>query len=236
MAGAAVDRRARIGAMVRRGAAIVRYTLSGSGWITLAIGALACAALTWALVEFSFLGAAEAALGLVTLGSVWLIEKRRQWLESIPRRLTVVFWYPEGTGDSHARWRRWCAWHDAFLAGESAIRETAQSLGQILAGGRRLKLTGQLLLEDENPVPVPDEDGWVRRYVAHLPLVELPTPGPPSGGAEESEDDGGWEWLRGREAPGVSPLYERSVDEGAPVLHLDRGAFRAFRRQVLSEG
>jgi hypothetical protein len=155
-----------------------------SSWLSLLMGAVLVVLIALILPAF---GRWEAAISMVALISVWAIQKRRQWLDSLPKRLTVHFW--KG-GDSEWVWSG--GWEDAYLSGESDIRSAAQSLGTGLFGVTRLGFEGHYFVIDESPPPFRDDTGVFRRFEVHIPLSR--SPGEPSGNDSRSlfkeEEDG----------------------------------------------
>lgn len=128
------------------------------------------------VVKLSLLEALNWGFTFVTFVAVQFIENRRQWVESLPKYLTVHFWrYKNGSWEVDATWEM------AYLAGVDTMRETIQQLGRQMHGDL-LALEGFMLVEDENPKPVwgrggvqvgkeGASEGWYRHYVVHFPYL-----------------------------------------------------------------
>lgn len=128
------------------------------------------------VVKLSLLEALNLGFTFVTFVAVQFIENRRQWVESLPKYLTVHFWrYKNGS------WKVDATWKMAYLAGVDTMRETIQQLGRQMHGDL-LALEGFMLVEDENPKPVwgrggvqvgkeGASEGWYRHYVVHFPYL-----------------------------------------------------------------
>lgn len=126
--------------------------------------------------KLSLLEALNWGFTFVTFVAVQFIENRRQWVESLPKYLTVHFWrYKNGSWEVDATWKM------AYLAGVDTMRETIQQLGRQMHGDL-LALEGFMLVEDENPKPVwgrggvqvgkeGASEGWYRHYVVHFPYL-----------------------------------------------------------------
>lgn len=135
-----------------------------TSWPAILIGLVLVALMT--LFAAEFVARWEVGVSLVTLGSVWLIAKRRGWLDSLPKRLTVHLWEPAESGV----WTWVGAFEDAYLSGESDIRAAAQALGRILLG-KDLVMEGHFYLIDEEPPPTRSSGMLVRSYEVHIPMV-----------------------------------------------------------------
>ena len=232
------------------------YTLKKS-WRSLLVGLVAVVVVVGLSSGLPGLfGAIEPALAVVTLAAIWLIEKRRQWIDSLPKRLSVYFWAWESD-----EWKLVGGWEDAFLAGEDDIRATAQSLGQVMYRGR-LDLLGYLYVVDENPPPIwggggEGDDEVFRRYEVHIPLGTVPgpsssggatgeeqgdgdgragsVPGPSSSGGATGEEHGDGDGRTGTD-PGPSssegsPLFKK-VEDRPDIRKRDDAAIEKFRRAV----
>jgi len=114
-------------------------------------------------------------LGIVTPLLVWYLDKRRAWLDSLPLRMNVCFWYPDPPKqdeDGQTQWNRWYSAQGVFLAHEGDIRNWAQTLGAQLTKIRYLALDAYVHVVDWDPPPQrsPDDDRWFRLYEVHYPL------------------------------------------------------------------
>lgn len=199
-------RTGKAGEAFRRTVAMGSYVRSTS-WRALLVGAILVLLFVWSTGHLP-LARWEPALALATLISVWLIEKRRQWIDSLPKILTVHFWKWKGE-----RWERDGVWEDAFLTGESDIRATAQQLGrQLLNTNEWLLLEGHYYVEDENPMPERSNGLYVRRFVVHVPYRGLTQP-------DDSDGDT------------THRLYTKT--DGLPVwMKPDTAKIRGFNDQV----
>lgn len=151
----------------RRKSRTVAYTLVAFG---------ATLVVLMGVVKLSLLEALNWGFTFVTFVAVQFIENRRQWVESLPKYLTVHFWlYKNGSWEVDATWEM------AYLAGVDTMRETIQQLGRQMHGDL-LALEGFMLVEDENPKPVwgrggvqvgkeGASEGWYRHYVVHFPYL-----------------------------------------------------------------
>lgn len=145
--------------------------------VLLNLGAIVVVALAlFGLFHLTFPNALDWGFGVGTFLAVQVFENRRQWIESLPKYVTVHFWkYEDG------RWEVQATWEMAYLAGVQAMRETIQQLGRQMHGDL-LALEGFMLVEDENPKPVwgrggvqvgkeGASEGWYRHYVVHFPYL-----------------------------------------------------------------
>lgn len=173
----------------RRKSRTVAYTLVAFG---------ATLVVLMGVVKLSLLEALNWGFTFVTFVAVQFIENRRQWVESLPKYLTVHFWrYKNGSWEVDATWEM------AYLAGVDTMRETIQQLGRQMHGDL-LALEGFMLVEDENPKPVwgrggvqvgkeGASEGWYRHYVVHFPYLgvlmkDQENPEPVLYSSTESED------------------------------------------------
>lgn len=151
--------------------------------VLLNLGAIVVVALAlFRLFHMTFPNALDWGFGVGTFLAVQVFENRRQWIESLPKYVTVHFWkYEDG------RWEVQATWEMAYLAGVQAMRETIQQLGRQMHG-ELLALEGFMIVEDENPRPewgrggiaVGKEgtaSGWYRHYKVHFPYLGVLKPG-----------------------------------------------------------
>jgi hypothetical protein len=115
----------------------------------------------------------DAVISLATLCVgilIWFSEAAEDWEESLPKRLTVEFWF--AGKDAPARMVMTCL--KAPLTGESDIRTWAIALGAQMDGGKR-HLKYRPFFSTSDPEVVPDDDDQpCRHYSIRLHLEELP--------------------------------------------------------------
>ena len=120
--------------------------------------------------NFDWYASLSNVLGAATLGVslfVWFGARRQQWESSLPKRLTVVYFY---NGNAVMACER------ATLMSESELRATSQQMGAQLAGGR-LGLGPVFHVTKPKIETLPDIEGQdqvVRHYQMWMTLTELP--------------------------------------------------------------
>ncbi|MCS6860788.1 MAG: hypothetical protein NZT92_10775 [Abditibacteriales bacterium] len=111
----------------------------------------------------------EPLLAVLTLGVaafVWYGQKRAEWEEYLPNRLTVHFYYE---GKEVMRCEK------AHLTAEGDIRALAQQIGMQMAHNEQLKFVAAQV-EVSAPILNQDEhkQEWYLHYTANIYLTELP--------------------------------------------------------------
>lgn len=108
--------------------------------------------------------------GLVVIGiafSIWLGNVKQEWQNSLPKRLTVAFYYVADDGRS----RKILCCHEADLPHESDIRNWGQQLGSQMSGGSRSLSFSPVL---HAPISVKNINGEYLLHTAEFALTELP--------------------------------------------------------------
>lgn len=100
---------------------------------------------------------------------VWIGERRQEWENSRPKRLTVCYLYPR---DQDApKIAMLCV--DAYLAGESDIRALGLSIGQQVCGGLLKYLPN--IQESPGRIEFDDnENEWLKKYEVVFQLWDEP--------------------------------------------------------------
>jgi len=122
-------------------------------------------------LHWSFL---EPVIGVATLAvaaGIWIGERKQDYVESLPKQLTVVFLYPPDP-PTNARHRVAMVCERAYLAGESDIRAWSQQLGGQMVGNQQLSFSPFIAVE-------PGRLDWdagqaVLHYSSVFELLHLP--------------------------------------------------------------
>lgn len=120
-------------------------------------------------------------LGFLTLMIailVWVIQVRKEWEDSLPKRLTVQF-------DYEGRIIMKCK--EAMLVGESDIRNWGQQIGQQMSFGTFLKFDPYIKLESPKIKYNKKWREYYKHYIATFYLTELPDMPKPPNAATKAE-------------------------------------------------
>ncbi len=155
---------------------LIRFIMRRQGWIiatycvvtVLIVIALVCGADSLDAVA-NLWSRAGAVLGMAALGVallVWWGELKEDWEESLPKRLSAVFYLVDPETEQR---RPLIICLDATLGGPSDIRAMAQQIGRQIAGNDLA-----LIPQFEVAPPVLDLNTSVRRYRVSMLLHDIP--------------------------------------------------------------
>ena len=105
---------------------------------------------------------------------VWYNEKKQDWENKLPKKLTVFFKY---------KGKNLMSCKEAYLASEGDIRAWAQQIGSQMSGGARLDF--KPFIQQDQPKNVHAKDGWYRLYTVTFFLDDIPKPNQNTSNKEE---------------------------------------------------
>lgn len=96
---------------------------------------------------------------------VWFGEAKEDWLNELPKKLTVTFKY----GEKDVMWCRY-----ADLANAADMRALAQQIGLQMAKVERLNFVAPLIKQDGGEIEKTEDGGYIRHYHLHVLLTDMP--------------------------------------------------------------